>query len=290
MDTKGNSFKKILLIFQIAAIGLFLGRGWQHLFGDAPFRTFLWDEEIMSEFVNSWLSMSWEDYVRSPIVDDNIQNLIKGFGIFYLILAAISLFIKKLPDWIISLLWLGSIALIGLALLYMKNAFFSVGQFFEYSLQFLTPVFLWLFFYQKISKKRLLIFFKIAIALTFICHGLYAVGYYPRPVLFMQMTMRTFGFSEGLAATFLEVAGYLDFIVAVLIFLPPKIAQYALAYCVFWGFLTTFARIVGNFYPEFWADSLFKWTPEALYRLPHFLIPLATIYLQQHIFLGKELN
>ena len=265
----------------MAAIGLFIGRGWQHLFWDAPFRTLLWDESLMNGFVNNWLSMSWEDYVRSPEMDDNIQNLIKGFGIFYLLMAIISAFIKKIPKAISKLLFVGSAALIFLALLYMKNAFLSVGQFFEYSLQFLTPIFLYLIYFEKISQKRLLLFFKIAIAFTFVCHGLYAVGYYPRPFLFVQMSMRTFGFSDEGAATFLNIAGYLDFIVAVLIFVPGKIARWALSYCVFWGFLTTFARIVGNFYPEFWMDSLAKWTPESLYRFPHFLIPLAALYLEQ---------
>ena len=261
----------------MAAIGLFVGRGWQHLFWDAPFRTFLWDESLMSDFVNDWLSMSWEDYVRSPDMDDNIQNLIKSFGVFYIFLALLSIFIKKVPKVLSWFLWLGSAALILLALLYMKNAFFSIGQFFEYTLQFLTPVFLFILVNQKMKLEHLLLFFKIAIALTFTFHGLYAIGFYPRPVLFVQMTITTFGCSEAFAHQFLSLVGYLDFVVAVLIFLPKKWSKLALAYCVFWGFLTTFARIVGNFYPEFWMDSLSKWTPEALYRFPHFLIPLAAL-------------
>jgi len=234
----------------------------------------------MSGFVNSWLSMSWEDYVRSPVMDDNIQNLIKGFGVFYFLLAILSIFIKKVPKIWTWLLPIGSTALILLAMFYMKNAFFSVGQFFEYSLQFLTPIFLFILVNQKMEREKLLLLFKLAIALTFVCHGLYAVGYYPQPVLFVQMTMNSFGFSEMATKTFLSIAGYLDFIVAVLIFLPKKWGYYALSYCVFWGFLTTFARIVGNFYPEFWLESLSKWTPESLYRFPHFLIPLAAMILQ----------
>ncbi len=287
-STNKISDQRILRIVQLAAIGLFLGRGLQHLFWDAPFRTFLWDEAIMSDFVKSWLSMSWEDYVRSPEMDENIQNLIKGFGFFYVLMAILSTFIKKVPKFLTYFLWAGSASLIVLALLYMKNAFFSTGQFFEYSLQFLTPVFLFLIFYQKISKQKLLLFFKIAIAFTFVCHGLYAVGYYPRPFLFVQMSMRTFGLTDAQAAIFLDMAGYLDFVVAVLIFVPGRIAKWALAYCVFWGFLTTFARIVGNFYPEFWMESLSKWTPESLYRFPHFLIPLAALILQKQIIFSND--
>lgn len=210
-------------------------------------------------------------------MDDNIQNLIKGFGVFYIFLAVLSAIIKKVPKLLIWFLWLGSVALIILAMLYMKNAFFSIGQFFEYTLQFLTPIFLFVLVNRKMKLEHLLFIFKIAIALTFTCHGLYAVGFYPRPVLFVQMTMTTFGCSEAFAHQYLSAVGYLDFIVAVLIFLPKKWSYPALAYCVFWGLLTTFARIVGNFYPEFWMDSLSKWTPETLYRFPHFLIPLAAM-------------
>lgn len=281
-------YSKVLFIVQIATVFLFIGRGWQHFYWDAPFRTLLWDENLMSDFVNSWLSMSWEEYVRSPDMDDNIQNLIKGFGLFYVLLAFLSAFIKKVPKILSWLLPLGSLALLLLAMLYMKNAFFSIGQFFEYSLQFLTPVFLFILINQKMELKKLLFIFKIAIALTFTCHGLYAIGYYPQPVLFVQMTMNTFGISEIAAKNFLSAVGYLDFVVAVLIFLPEKWSYYALCYCVFWGFTTTFARIVGNFYPEFWLESFSKWTSESLYRFPHFLIPLAAMILQSMYTLGEK--
>ena len=96
-NTESKYYQNILIIVQIAAVGLFIGRGWQHLYWDAPFRTLLWDENLMSGFVNNWLSMTWEDYVRDPTMDDNIQNLIKGFGVFYLFLAVLSVFIKKVP-------------------------------------------------------------------------------------------------------------------------------------------------------------------------------------------------
>jgi len=275
-----KKYSKVLSIVQIATVFLFIGRGWQHLFWDAPFRTFLWDESLMSDFVNNWLSMSWKDYVSSPDMDDNIQNLIKGFGAFYILLAILSIFIKKIPKIFTWLLPIGSAALILLALFYMKNAFFSTGQFFEYSLQFFTPIFLFILINQKMELKKLLLLFKLAIALTFTCHGLYAIGYYPQPVLFVQMTMNTFGISEMASKNFLSLVGYLDFLVSVLIFLPRKWGYYALGYCVLWGIMTTFARIVGNFYPEFWLESLSKWTPESLYRFPHFLIPLAAMILQ----------
>jgi len=75
---------------------VFLGRAWQHLYWDAPFRAFLWDEALLSGFVEQWLSMDWEAYITSMEVDKNISWSIKCFGVLYLMGAIISLFIKQL--------------------------------------------------------------------------------------------------------------------------------------------------------------------------------------------------
>jgi len=275
-----NKDQKIIFrILQLAVLGVFLGRAWQHIFWDAPFRALLWDEKLMTGFINDWLSMSWKEYVTNQQMDDNIQNIIKGFGYFYLFLAVLTIFIKKIPNYLKSLLLVGSAALIFLAYLYMKSKFNVIGQFLEYSLQFSAPIFLWALATKRFSLEQLLPFFKAAIAITFVCHGLYAVGYYPRPMNFVQMTISTFGCSESQAHDFLTVVAWLDFLVAALIFAKPKISFIALCYCVLWGGMTTAARIVGNFYPEFWMEVLAKWTPEALYRVPHFLVPLTVIFI-----------
>ena len=68
---------KIFRIIQIAAIAVFLGRGWQHLFWDAPFRALLWDEDWMSGIVQAVLGMEWKDYITNLEVNDHLENLIK---------------------------------------------------------------------------------------------------------------------------------------------------------------------------------------------------------------------
>ena len=282
-----NKDQKIIFrILQIAVVAVFLGRGWQHIFWDAPFRALLWDEHLMTGMVNDWLSMSWKEYVTSDRMDDRIQNIIKGFGYFYLLLAILTGFIKKIPDYLKWFLLIGSASLMFLAFLYMKSKFNVIGQFLEYSLQFSAPIFLYLIAAKKYSPDRLLPVLKAAIAVTFFCHGLYAVGYYPRPMNFVQMTISTFGCAEEQAHAYLTMVAWLDFFVAALLFIPKSLSKnyriiqfIALCYCVLWGFMTTSARIIGNFYPEFWQDVLAKWTPEALYRFPHFLIPLAVIFI-----------
>jgi len=272
-------FSKLL---QLAAFTVLLGRAWHHLYWDAPFRALLWDEQLLSGLVESFTSMNWENYITSMEVDEQINKLIKSFGFFYLISAFLTLFIHKLPNLFRHFLWISSLALITLALLYCKERFFSIGQFFEYTLQFGSPFFLWWWFHQKQSPNNLskfILVLKTAIALTFTCHGLYAIGYYPIPVQFMEMTMNILGVDEVMAKTFLLIAGILDFAVALGIFLPWKWARFFLVYAIFWGFGTSIARVWAYFNWEWLDYVLLQWLHETVMRFPHFLIPLAVLLL-----------
>jgi len=306
--SKLKSGALFIRFLQWAAISVFLGRAWQHLYWDAPFRALLWDEVWLSGIVTRFTSMTWETYITSMEVDQNIAFSIKIFGVLYLISALIALFINYLPRILHHLLILGALGLIFLAFLYCKERFFSIGQFFEYALQFGSPLFLWwwkgtetatstqsagssfsnsplnqkmqqaneMVLTSKIPNKFLLIL-KIAISLTFTCHGLYAVGYYPIPVSFMEMTMNILGVGEDTTKVFLKMAGILDFAVAIGIFLPWKWARIFLIYAIIWGFGTTIARIWAYFDWEWLDYVLLQWLHESVMRMPHFLIPLAVL-------------
>ena len=71
----------------------------------------------------------------------------------------------------------------------------------------------------------------------------------------------------------LKIAGILDFVVAIAIFIP-RISYVALVYAFVWGGLTAIARLVGHFHIAFLWNSFSQWTWEMLIRLPHGLIPL----------------
>ena len=129
-----KNFQRLLLIVQTATVFLFLGRAWQHIFWDAPFRSLLWDEGWMSGVVDSVLNMSWENYITSAEIDSNIQSMISGIGLFYLLCALMALMIQKWKKVAGFFMILGSISLVILAALYCKERFFSMGQFFEYSI------------------------------------------------------------------------------------------------------------------------------------------------------------
>jgi hypothetical protein len=275
------------ILIRICAFSVFIGRAWQHLFWDAPYRALAWNEAWLKGLVESLTHMTWQEYVTSPAVDNAINLTVRLTGGFYLIAAILCLFAsgrRKLP----GIIWLtGSVLLIILAFLYMKERFFQVGQFLEYALQVGSPVLLYIWVYgaggtQKADLKsafwkKLILFSKILIALTFICHGLYAMGYYPRPGFFVDMTINIFGMSEASAHRFLWWAGLLDMIISVGIFVPP-VARVCLLYAVIWGLLTAFARIVSNFYADFPWQSLHQYTFETIYRLPHGLIPLFVLF------------
>jgi len=270
-------FSKLL---QLAAFSVLLGRAWQHLYWDAPFRALLWDEQLLSGIVERFSTMEWATYITSMEVDNAIGNSIKIFGFFYLLSAIITLFIRQLPRFFYHFLLLSSGALIFLALLYCKERFLSAGQFFEYTLQFGSPFFLWWWLRQEKTlpiSPRFIWLLKLAIALTFTCHGLYAVGYYPIPVQFMEMAMNILGTDETTSKTFLMTAGILDFAVAIGIFLPWKWARFFLLYAVFWGFGTTIARVWANFNWDWLDYVLLQWLHESVMRMPHFLIPLAVL-------------
>ena len=263
------------LLLKISTAAVFFGRAYQHLFWDAPFRTLLWDEQIMSGVIKTFSSLSWEEYINSLWVDDGINQVINGFGLFYLVCGLVTLGMKWMPKILQRFILIGGIGLIFLAILLWKEKFYSVGQFFEYSLQFSLPF----FFYYLTGREepsispRFISWLKIAAGLTFICHGLYAVGYYPQPVSFMEMTIEITGWSDDIASNFLKIMGGLDFVVAILIFLP-KTARPALLYMVIWGFLTALARIWTNFDFGNIVEHLHQTGFAFLYRVGHFLVPL----------------
>ncbi len=274
-----TSFNTLFLILQIATVAVFLGRAWQHLYWDAPYRVLLWDESWMRPIIEGIFQTKWEDYVTNLDVDKGIQTFIRCTGGFYVLCAIMAMLIQKFKKVAIIILWMGAASLFLLASLYAKDRFFQAAQLLEYALQFSTPVFLIILYKQQAVSQRLIFAMKIAIALTFTCHGMYAIGFgnAQRSVEFMNMTMSILHVSERGAVYFLKTVGILDIIASILIFLPFRIAVVALWYCVGWGMLTCIARMWSHFYLENWQGTLLQWLHESVYRFPHFLIPLFVV-------------
>lgn len=279
--------KKFNLI-RIAVFLIFIGRAWQHLFWDAPYRTFFWDESLLKPFIENWFDMSWTTYATSPKTDSFVQGVIKGKGILYLLAAISTILITKTNKKIFQIpIFLGGVSLIILSVLLTKEKFYHIAQFFEHSIQFGTP-FLFLYFLKdNYNEAKALLILKILVAVTFFSHGLYAFGAYPVPGKFVDMVIQIFGCSESFAVTFLYIAGIIDFILAVVIFIP-KIDKYAIIYAVIWGLLTAFARIVANFYIDFPLQSLHQNLHQVLYRLPHGLVPLFILIKEKNLVINTK--
>ncbi|WP_103069997.1 hypothetical protein [Aquimarina sediminis] len=274
MTHSSDSRSKLITVLKLSAFVIFIGRAYQHIVWDAPYRTFLWDEGILKGVIETLFDTTWNEYVTSPSAASITSFCIKLIGVFYLLCAVVTLRLKpdmkKLGKFI---LLGGSFGLFILALLYCKEKFLHVGQFFEYTIQFICPVLLYMLLFTSVELKKIRLIALIAIALTFSCHGLYAIGYYPRPGTFIDMTLNTLPISEPSAHAMLKIAGILDFVVAIAIFIP-RISYATLVYAFIWGGLTAMARLVGHFHMAFLWNSFSQWTWEMLIRLPHALIPL----------------
>jgi len=276
---------------KLSVFFVFIGRAYQFIFWDAPFRSFLWDQKLLEPLIKGVFNMEWNNYVTSLTIDNYIQTAIKINGFYFLLCAILSLIIKKSsPKLIKYLLGFGGVLLVILALLITKSKFYVFAMFFEHSIQFGTP-FLLLAYLKNNNILKLKLVLKILIALTFLCHGLYALGsIFPLPANFVTMTINILGTSEDTSKTLLIIAAVLDFVIAIGVFIP-RIAKQVLLYAIFWGFITAFARVInGLHYSVSWL-SLHQYLYETIFRLAHGIIPLLLyLIIKRNIFSDTKTN
>lgn len=268
------SKRNILFLLKLSCFCIFIGRAYEHLFWDAPFRSLLWDQKLLSPIVEGVFNTNWQDYVTSSFADKTIQAIMKINGAFYAICAIISLFIQENSKKIFKvILFTGGMFLFFLALLLTKSKFYHISMFFEHSIQFGTPLVLLLVFKVKQDFTKIIIPLKVITALTFISHGVYAIGtVYPLPANFVTMTLNILPITENLAKSHLYAAGILDFVAAILIFVP-KVSRAALLYAAFWGIVTAFARILSGLTYDVSLLTLHQYLFATVYRIPNGLIP-----------------
>ena len=266
---------KSFTLLKISVILTFLGRAWQFIFWDAPFRTFFWNESLLKPFVETIIGVDWQTYANSPKLDVFINSSVLAFGILYLLSAIAVILHSKIERIANYIIIFGGIGLLLLAFLLMSDRFYQFSQFFEYSINFSIP-FIFVFYHKICIQKHLVLILKLLIAAVFIAHGLYAVGYYPVPGYFLGMVIDILGFTEQGALNFLLVVGILDFIGSILIFVP-KVTRYALIYLAIWGFLTSFARLVAGFSFDFFWELLHLNLYQTIYRLPHGILPIIVL-------------
>ncbi|WP_037317858.1 hypothetical protein [Salegentibacter sp. Hel_I_6] len=265
-------------LLKLCSVCVFFGRAYEHIFFDAPFRSILWDEALLSPVVEVIFKTNWNDYVTDITLDNAIQTFIQALGIFYLVCGLICTLINKKNFRIYQyFLVLGTGALILLAFLDAKSNFYHFSMFLEHAIQFGSPLALLLYFKTGYWKSWQIFTLKLIIAGTFLSHGLYAIGWpYPLPGNFVTMTMNILSISEDSAKSFLLIAGCLDLLVAVLIFIPVTL-KIALIYAAIWGFVTALSRIISGFTYELSPLIIHQYMYATIYRIPHGLFPLFTL-------------
>jgi hypothetical protein len=276
--------KKSYLLLCFATFFVFCGRGIQYCYHDAPFRVLVWDEELMKPLLAHYFSISWEDWTLNPDNENKMVAFAKIIGYLFfsgaaatLLLAFYNTFEPKINKKHFILIFISKLLifscfvnLIILYLLYFKDKSYRPTEFLEYALQWGTPLLLLCssFFSPKIVHTVV----KVLCAAVFVSHGLYALGVFATPVSYISMTINGLHISESNAVLFLKIAGALDILFSVGIFIPT-IFHISVLYFIVWGFLTTLARLYCNWYPDMWELSIQQYFYEMLVRFPHFLIP-----------------
>lgn len=271
-----------LRLLALCAALIFLGRGYQYIFWSSPLSVLLWDEGLMSPFIEGILGMDWNDYASDVNVSVMMGKLQRSIGwLWSLAAVAAGLSWKINSRWLRLPIFLGTFFLVLHALLETKDHFYHLAQFFEYGIQIGAPALLLTHMAGSIQPKKLLVAGKIAIAVTFAAHGLYALGFYPVPGNFVDMTIIILGVGESTAKHFLTVVGWLDLLVAVSLFFGPT-ARYTLLYATVWGLLTAFARVVAGWQlgveDQFWHQYLYQ----TVFRIPHGLLPFTIWWMSRH--------
>lgn len=260
-------------------MSVLIGRAWQHIFWDPPYRTLLWDEHLLKPIVQNIFGIKWGNYVTDISIDHGIQNIIKIIGIILFVIALSCIFIKKAKRVIGILIAVSGVILIILTIAYWKEFFWDVPQFLEMTSQWMSPfIFLSVVhaFDKNINVFRLL---NYTLAFTFIGHGLYALGIYPLPGNWVDLVINTFHCNESIATMFIKIFGLLDIIASIFVF-TTKLRKIGYYYMMIWGFLAAFGRLSGNFIPELGILSFLQANfGEFVYRAPQYLLPLMGLYL-----------
>jgi len=271
-----EKYRRIIFFLLIALLCVSLGRAYQCLFWDIPIRSLLWNEKLLAPMISLFFGMSWSEYLLHPSANLVIQSLVTSIGIGLIVCCITFLLTTSKRLNFISLHLIFGL-LIFIALLYHLEKFRTAGQFLEYTLQFMTPLILWQLLKYGITEAWIYLL-KICIALTFVSHGLYALGFYPVPGNFVAMTIQILHCNDTFAIQFLMVVGILDLIFSLGLFLGGRVFKWSIIYCIAWGALTAFARIVANVEMDIFGSTMHQWAFETVYRIPHFTVPIVLYF------------
>lgn len=238
-----------LLAFSTAF--LLLGKGILHFTSDQPYSLL---------------------FVNASLIDIIFGSILIICGLMVLIPAKV---LRK--SNVIYLISLSSILLLIQSYCTFITASYVPEQIIEHTLQIALPIiFIYRNVIQSIRINRLNTILCFCVSLTFIGHGIFALGVHYLPDQFVELTMQWLPFDLSQSERFLFVIGLLDIIFALLIFVPGFRIN-AIWYLIVWGLLTSIARTYFSFEDGITLDLFTQKLPNTIYRLPHGLIPIVIL-------------
>jgi uncharacterized membrane protein len=233
---------------------LLIGKGVLHFTADQPYAFIFGNDELVSYLFGSLLVL-FGILAALPV-----RVLTKGWWIYLFMTPSLLLILQSYAAYI--------------------QAGYVLEQFIELTLQMalpLTLVYLIKGKHQSTKKKYYLL--TVLVALTFVGHALFAIGFNYLPGNFLEMTTRSLPWmSNENAVSFLFIIGVVDIVCAICAFIP-QLRKGAIWYLIIWGLLTSVARTYYAVDEGFVLDLLTNNIPNTIYRLPHGLVPFVMLLL-----------
>lgn len=261
----------LVAVIRLGAFLCFAGWTWVHFYWEGPYGVLLWQDSTY-ELAGRW-GISWDEFVGSGANDGWLQKWLARITWLYLGLTILTLTISKRSWFQMAAMLVGSGMLVVLSYAKYVAAQRQLPMLVEHGGQVLMPVLLVVAVALGARHRAVIVAAMVAMIMTFAGHGCYAVGFWPTPATFYAMTSVILSVQYETAQTLLRIAGVLDFVVCIGIFVPP-IRRTCALYAVAWGALTAIARPVAGMSWDlnYWGADQFL--QDAVIRAPHFLIPL----------------
>lgn len=258
-----------LLALQAGVCLTLAARGWLTWRWDSPLRTLVWQEGWWTNLLNRGFGVSWNEFARHS--EPTLTRTLEAIGIGLMICAIVPCLATR--DSLRWTRWL----LVPAGLVLALDAFarwvevdWQFAMSIEHALQVFTPFALLMILGRAKTRPTWILLTIAAISLTFVGHGLYALGFHAVPLNFQTMTMKLLGCEQETALLFLRIVGWLDLVAVVGLWFPTT-RRWALFYMIAWGAATALARPLAY-------GSLDPWLAEMLVRTPHWLFPLLLFF------------
>jgi len=256
---------QIIQILKITTAILLVGRGWQHLFWDAPYEYL---------FKPEWGFSSWF-----------IGQLTVYFGWFYLLGLLFTFSLDTRNNRLGYTFVFHSAALLLLAHLYRADNACELPTFFLFTSQFATPLIYYLLLFTTTAIKRIMGLVKLTLSLTLGAYAWYAIGgNFGQPKIWLAGLDYYLGISPATGNIVFITLGLLELLLAIFLWIKP-FQRLAFAGTLIWGILLMLASVF-----LFWQEHA-QWTTafRSLWEL-FCLVPNAGLAfaLWRYVFLKKK--